>query len=125
MQQGEREIGPQHVHGRMGEVQDVHHPENEGQACGNQEEQSGVGQSVEKEYGHLTHLFLPLRVQMTETGLPVSAGIFSVQGTCRRNDLMDDPQKNCVALLNDLLDPLGCPFVKTPPGPDTGGACGN
>jgi hypothetical protein len=62
---------------------------------------------------------------MTEPGLSVSAGIFSVQRTCRRNDLMDDPQKNCVALLNDLLDLLRCPFVKTPPGPDAGGAGGN
>ena len=54
---GVRKIGAQHVHGGMGKVQDVHHPENKGEACRDEKKKSGVGQAVEKKNGNVVHYY--------------------------------------------------------------------
>jgi hypothetical protein len=55
----------------MGEIQDVHHPENHRKACRNQEEKPGVGQSMEKKDRNVTHisfLLAPVGEQKSRAG---------------------------------------------------------
>ena len=42
----------------MGEIQDVHHPENQSEAGGNQKEKACISQSMEEKNENLIHLFL-------------------------------------------------------------------
>jgi hypothetical protein len=49
----------------VGEVQDVHHPENKSEARGDKKEKSRVGQTMKKKYGNAAHLISFLAVAST------------------------------------------------------------
>jgi hypothetical protein len=54
-QHGKGEVGPQHVHGRVGEIQDVHHPEDQRETRRDQEQEPCIPEAVEKKNRDLTH----------------------------------------------------------------------
>ena len=120
-------IGAQHVHGRMGEVQNVHHAEDQRESRGNEKKKPGIGQSVEKEDGNITHVSTPLfRLPSRTRVSPLHwAGVLLQPPLTPPDDFVDDLKQYGIPLLDDLLDLLRRPVVKTPSGFDAGCAFGN
>ena len=120
-------IGAQHIHGCMGEVQNIHHAEDQRETRRNEKKKPGIGQSVEKEDGNIAHLFTPLFRLPSRTRVSQLSGardvFLAAFGT--PDDFMDDFEEYGIPLPDNLLDLLRRPVVKTLSGFDAGCAFGN